>query len=259
MYNVVIFGKCGDAMNFDAIKFPVAGIAQKQIHFTDEIHNYAFSFASPYIYNEPRRYKEKNAFLLGAYNPFNPELQVPEKIYSYFTVSDKKEPYRDKKLNLNCSKVQIFDESDQEIGHMDVLFPRNRFFKFSVMFPNILYNASGEPVAFCHYQPALRRKCIYSFQSSFDGLYKEIKQEAIRDLENQGIIRCHFTYDLVRRDSDARKMLETIFSSEKKSELIQNRINMIQKPNSDEAALFYLTAMVAFFWNTMIELPLTEN
>jgi len=41
--------------------------------------------------------------------------------------------------------------------------------------------------------------------------------------------------------------------------LIQNRINMIQKPNSDEAALLYLTAMVAFFWNTMIELPLTEN
>lgn len=246
-------------MDFETIKFPIAGIVQRQIHFTDELHHYAFSFSSPYVYEEPKKHKDMKAFLIGEYDPFNMSKQTPQKIYSYFTIDKNKETYLDKKENLDRKVISIFNGDDELIGKLDVLSPHSRFLKFSSQYPNILFDGAGEPVGFCHYQPTLKRKSIYAFQPSFTGLHKEIKQDTIRELENQGVIRCIFSYDLLRTDTNFRTKLETMFSSEKKAESIQNRIMMIQKPESNDRALLYLSGVLAFFWDTMIEFPLNEN
>jgi hypothetical protein len=246
-------------MDFDSIKFPLAGIVQRQVHFSDEQHHYAFSFASPFIYQEPQKYKEKNAFLIGKFDPFNMTDKGPEEVYAYFVVDKNKAPYLNRKLNLNQKMITLYNGNDEVLGKMSVLSPRSRLMRFSPQFPNVLYNAEDQPVGFCHFQPKLQRKCVYALTPAFNELTQEVTQDSIRELENIGAIRCIFTYDLLRIETDFRKRLETLFSAEKKSEQVRNRIMMIQKPEDDKKALFYLTAIVAFFWDTMIEFPLAEN
>jgi hypothetical protein len=83
--------------------------------------------------------------------------------------------------------------------------------------------------------------------------------DKLRENENNGVVKCHFTYEIIRKDCDTKKKLESLFSAEKKAEMINNRINMIQKPESGERAVLFMTALVAFFWNTLIDLPLMEK
>jgi hypothetical protein len=64
---------------------------------------------------------------------------------------------------------------------------------------------------------------------------------------------------LIQRETDWRKKLETLFSTEKKAESILNQIVMNQKPESEEQFRLMLTGIIAFFWTTVIEYPLNEN
>lgn len=246
-------------MNFEKIQFPLEGNIHSQVHFSDRQHGYAFSFASPYMYEQPADLKQKKAFLLGAYNPFNQDAQVPETIYAYYLVPEKKLHHPNKKLNANLQTVPLLDGENNPIGSLDILSPHSRFLKFEGKIPNIIRNAEGKPVGFCHYQPELRRKTVYSFQAAFDQLEKKYTPEDLRPFENDSIIRLHFTYEVVRKESSAKQKLESLFSAEKKADLVKNRINMLQKPQNDQQALLFITALVAYFWVTLIDLPLAEN
>ncbi len=246
-------------MNLEDIKFPIEGNVQNLVHFSDNQHNYAFSFASPFVYLQPEELKAKKAFLIGSYNPFNPGQQTPEKIFSYYTVSEKKERHPIKKLNANRKRLTLMNGNHEKIGGLDILSPHNRLFKFDGMLPNLLYDSQENVVGFCHYQPVLRRKCVYSFKPSFDRLNENILINDIRELENSGTIKCHYAYEIIRKDADAKKRLEALFSAEKKAEMVSNRISKIQITDSEEQTLLFLTAIIAFFWDTLIDLPLMEN
>ena len=246
-------------MNLEKIKFPIEGNIHSQVHLSEYQHNYAFSYASPYMYEQPADFKEKKAFLIGAYNPFNPSAQLPEQIYAYYLISDDKGRHPNKKLNADLKKVQFSDGDHNTIGSMDILLPHTRFLKFEGMIPNPIYDAEGQIVGFCHYQPALRRKCVYSFQPAFTQFEENISPDKLREYENSGIVRSHFTYEIIKKESDTKQKLEALFSAEKKADLVKNRISMIQKPESDKQALLFITAIIAFFWTTLIDLPLIEN
>ncbi len=246
-------------MNFEDIKFPIEGNVQNLVHFSDSQHNYAFSFASPFMYEQPAELKLKKAFLLGSYNPFYPGTQTPEKIFTYYLTPDKKERNPVKNLNADQKNVVFMNGDGLQIGSMNILSPHNRLLKFDGMIPNLIYDAEGNVAGFCHYQPSLRRKCVYSFQPSFEMLNENLQIDKLRENENSGAVKCHFTYEIIHKDSDTKKKLEAMFSAEKKAEMINNRINMIQKPESNERAELFITALVAFFWNTLIDLPLMEK
>lgn len=246
-------------MNLVDIKFPIEGNVQSLVHFSDGQHNYAFSFASPFVYQQPEELKEKKAFIIGSYNPFNSGNQTPEKIFSYYTVSEKKERHPLKKLNANQKRLTMMNGNNEKIGALDILSPHNRLFKFDGMIPNLLYDSNEKLVGFCHYQPMLRKKCVYSFKPSFNRLTERIRIDDIRELENSGVIKCLYAYEIIHKDADAKKRLEAIFSAEKKAEMVSNRISKIQMQESEEQSLLFLTAIIAFFWDTLIDLPLMEN
>lgn len=246
-------------MFFDQIQFPIEGIVQKQVHFSDVNHNYAFSFTSPFVYEEPVKYKAMNAFLIGKYNPFNQNLHAPEEIYTYFIINPNKYDYLGGKTNLKQQKIDLFNGSDEKIGSIGVLYPKHRMLRFSTKMPHLVYNREGDPVAFCLYQPKLRRKTIYSFKDVPEFIQREIHDEQVLELEQKGIIKRHFSYELSQRESDWKKKLETYFSADKKSENILNQVLMGQKPENETQFLLMLTGIIAFFWTTVIEYPLGEK
>ncbi len=246
-------------MFFDNIQFPIEGIVQKQVHFSDINHNYVFSFTSPYIYEEPKKYKDMNAFLIGKYNPFNQNHQSPEEIYAYFIIDPKRDDCLNKRYNLKKQMIDLYSGDNEKIGSIGVFFPKHRFLGFSTKIPHVLYNKTGDPVGFSLYQPKLRRKSIFSFRDVPEFLKTEISDDTILELEQKGEIKRHFTYELVQRETDWKKKLETYFSAEKKAENILNQIIMNQKPENEEQFLLMLTGIIAFFWTTVIEYPLNEN
>ncbi len=170
-------------MNFESIRFPIQGTVQKLVHYLDDTHQYAFSLASPFVYDEPQQYKQRNAFLIGKYNPFDPNSQTPDKIYAAFTLDKNRTDYPQPKMNLKQQRIQIEKQPGENLGAIDVLFPRTRLLKYSVQVPNIVYDSQAKPVAFCLFQPKLHRKSIFSFKPSFAQLHAEPTDEKVRQLK----------------------------------------------------------------------------
>lgn len=246
-------------IDFNSIRFPVEGTVNRIVHFADTFHQYGFSFVSPYVYDQPQQYKARNAFLIAKFNPFDPDINHPEEIFGYFIADDdSKKAFTDPKRNLNAKRIRLFDGSDQNLGSLEVLTPKNRLFGFKTNFPNRIFDADDNPVGFAHFQPQFHRKAVYSVASGFD-FDCPLKIEDIRTLESEKQISQRFTYGLQQKEMDMRSRLEAMFSPNKKSESILNQINMPLLSEDYQENLRYLLSVIAFFWTTIIDLPVMDS
>lgn len=245
-------------LDLRSIRFPVVGTVNKVVHFSDMFHQYAFSFISPFVYDEPATYKARGAFLLAKFNPFNPNPNQPEEIYGYFIPdADSKKRVLNRKLNQAAKTLRFFTGDDTEVGSMEILIPNNHFFKFSPFYPNRIFDLNGNTIAFCHFQPQYARKCVYTFGEGFDLTRELIPTEAI-ELERSGVLTLQFAYNLRQKEVDFKARLEAMFSPSKKSENIINQIAMGKLNETVEANDLLLLAVVGYFWTTVIDLPITE-
>lgn len=246
-------------LDFNTIRFPVEGTVNRIVHFSDTLHQYGFSFVSPYVYDQPAQYKARGAFLIAKYNPFNPDINHPEEIYGYFIAEDdSKKTVVDAKRNLNAKRVRLFDSDDRELGSLEILTPKNRLFGFKTNYPNRIFDADGKAVGFAHFQPQRQRKAVYSITSDSD-LDRPLTLQDILSLETEKKISMRFAYGLQQKELDFRSRLEAMFSPNKKSESILNQINMPVVVEDYAENLRYLLSAVAFFWTTIIDLPVMES
>ena len=61
-------------IDFNAIRFPVEGTVNRIVHFSDTFHQYAFSFVSPFVYQQPAEYQKKGA---GPFSLFYVRVIMP--------------------------------------------------------------------------------------------------------------------------------------------------------------------------------------
>lgn len=245
-------------MKLQNINFPVEGIVQDFVSFSDNYRVPTFSFASPIRYKGLDDLKEKQAYLIASINPNASGVVKKEEIFSYY-IAEKDKSKHPSNSKVNLQKIILYNDEDQNMGELDLVLPRSHFFKFSGKYPNVVKNSSGEPVAFCYFNPEKLQKSIYTFTSRFTAFTEEIKADKMKELEEQGIVKKIYTYSLVNKDVSMSERMEMFFSPSKKSESILNRISMDNLPESDEAGLLYLTAVMAFFWTTYIDLPMLTN
>lgn len=246
-------------IDFSNIQFPAEGTVTRVAHFSDTAHQYAFSFASPYIYDRPTKYKARNAFLITKQNPFIPDSSDPDEIYGYF-IPDGSEiaPRVVRSKNISGRMVRLFDGADQPLGSLEVVTSNNRLFGFNPNYPNRIFDENENVVGFTHYQPKMNRKALYRCGAEFD-LERPYRLEDIREFEAAEKIRLMWTYGLEQKALDIKSRLEAMFSPSKKSESILNQIDMKVRSEDDRENLRYLLAMVAYFWTTVIDLPVLEN
>ncbi len=246
-------------IDFNSIRFPVEGTVNRIVHFSDTFHQYGFSFVSPYVYDQPAQYKARGAFLIAKYNPFNPDINHPEEIYGHFIAEDDaKKTVVNAKRNLNAKRVRLFDGDDRELGSLEVLTPKNRLFGFKTNYPNRIFDAGGTVVGFAHYQPQRQRKAVYSVAPGFD-FDRPLTLDDIRSFETEKKISQRFTYGLQQKELDFKGRLEAMFSPNKKSESILNQVNMPFVAEDYAENLRYLLSVIAFFWTTIIDLPVMES
>ena len=81
----------------------------------------------------------------------------------------------------------------------------------------------------------------------------------MREAEEAGKAELRFSYGLQQKEMDFRSRLEAMFSPSKKSESILNQIDMPVAAADDRENLRYLLAMIAFFWTTVIDLPIFDS
>lgn len=246
-------------IDFSSIHFPAEGTVTRVVHFSDMAHQYAFSFASPYIYDRPTKYKARNAFLITKQNPFNPNSSEPDEIYAYF-IQDGNEvaPRVVRSKNISGRMVHLFDGADQPLGSLEVVTSNNRLFGFNPNYPNRIFDENGNVTGFAHYQPKRNQKALYQCGADFD-LERPYRLEDIRELEGAEKIRLMWTYGLEQKTLDFKSRLEAMFSPSKKAESILNQIDMKVRSENDRDNLRYLVAMVAYFWTTVIDLPVLDN
>ncbi len=246
-------------IDFNAIRFPVEGTVNRIVHFSDTFHQYAFSFVSPFVYHQPEEYQKKGAFLVAKYNPFNPDIDAPEEIYGFFIPEDEsRKVLLDKKRNLTARRVHLYSADEEPLGAVEVLYPNHRLFRFVTTYPNRIFDAAGNRIGVAHFQPARHRKCVYSCAKDFDWERSYSFDEMV-DAEKAGKVELRFSYGLQQKEMDLRSRLEAMFSPSKKSESILNQIDMPVASTDDRENLRYLLAMIAFFWTTVIDLPIFDS
>lgn len=245
-------------MNLEEIRFPVEGNVQNLVHFMDVNGSYAFTFGSPFCYNEPAELKEKGAFLLAFFNHMKKKNLDAESVFSYFINSPEKKPHSDPKTKASVRETQIFSGDGTPIGKIGILLQRGLFRKYAGTHPNPVYNSEGALIGFCHYSPENKSKDAYLCSPDFSHLSEGLDKEKIDKMVSDGIIRRIFSYDIVESEEvDNKDRFMAIFSPSKKSELTNNRVRAFDSNADAETKELLLTALFAFFWGTYIDVPLS--
>lgn len=240
-------------MNYNELNFPIEGNVQQFVHFADNSGNYALTFASPFCYREPDELREKKAYLLGLFDQFR-KAQTPSAIFSYYILSEEKKA--DSKKTA-VKPAEIFDGSGEKLGSIDIRLEQGFIRHYNGLLPNKINDKNGNCIAFCHFLPVEKKKCLFTVSEGFTPSDEELTEDKIHELENQGSIRRIYAYDLVHLETDAKSWFESLFSSSKKSEMINNRISRYAEPENEETAKLFLTALFAYFWTTYIDTPMS--
>ena len=246
-------------MDYSTIKFPIEGNVQDYVHFRDSERNYAFTFASPFQYTYPEGLKAKKAFIVGRIDPFDRKQKGADEIYFHYVALPEKKPYPEKKANANVHTVQLFSGTDKLIGSIEVLSQKGAFRRLNGDYVSVVRDIENKPIGFCAFDSAAKSKSVFLAKDDFDHFYEKMGPEILKEWENAGVIRRIFTYDIVKVEASSRERLESIFSPSKKSEMSNQRLHMIQKPESNDEMEICLAAIFAYFWQTYIELPLFTN
>ena len=244
-------------MNLSEIRFPLEGNVQNLVHFIDHSGNYAFTFGSPFCYEEPSDLREKKAFLLAEFNQMKKKNLNAESVFAYFINSDKKENHPDTKMKASVRESQIFSGDGTLLGKIDVVLQRGMFRSYKGLHPNPIYDKTGKLVGFCHYNPGQKCKDVYLCEQDFSHLNESLTEENLATLIKNGSIERIFSYDIVESDEvDTRDRFMAIFSPSKKSELTNNRLRFFGGEMDEELKTLLLTALFAFFWGTYIDVPM---
>ena len=244
-------------MNLDDFRFPLEANVQSLAHFIDSQGTYAFTFGSPFCYEEPAELKEKNAFLLAGFNQLKKKNLNAESVFTYYITDPQKNSHPDPKVKASIRETKIFRGNGTELGKVDILVQRGFFRSYAGMHPNPVYDVEGKRIGFCHYNSEYRSKDIYICDSAFDLPDKSMSPEQIAALESERKIHKVFSYDIVESDEvDNKDRLLAIFSPSKKSEMTNNRIRYYGCENDEDLKELLLTALFAFFWGTYIDIPL---
>lgn len=244
-------------MNLNELHFPLEANVQNLAHFIDTKGTYAFTFGSPFCYNTPADLKEKQAFLLAAFNQQKKKNPNAEEIYTYYINDKEKKPHPDKKLKAAVQEAKIYRSDSRLLGSIQILLQRGMFRSYTGMNANPVFDAEGSLVGFGHYNEKNKCKDIYTCDSDFQIPSTALTAENISDLEASGRIHRVFSYDIVEsEEADNRDRFLAIFSPSKKSELTNNRIRYYGCEDDPALQELLLTALFAFFWNTFIDIPL---
>lgn len=245
-------------MNLNDLHFPLEANVQNLAHFIDPHGAYAFTFASPYCYNNPAELKEKEAFLLAFFNSQKKKNLNAESVYTYYINSNEKKPHPDKKVKAAIRESKIYSGNGEEIGSIQILLQRGMFRSYQGMNGNPVYDKYGKLVGFCHYNAKNKCKDIYSCGDDFKIPSTALNPEDVASLEAAGTIHKVFSYDIVEsEEADSKDRFMAIFSPSKKSELTNNRIRFYGCEDDEELKELLLTALFAFFWGTYIDIPLS--
>ena len=245
-------------MNLSDIRFPVEGNVQNLVHFMETSGAYAFTFGSPFCYQEPAELKAKNAFLLASFNHLKKKSLSAESVFTYYINEDNRTNHPDPSVKASVRGSRIFRGDGTPLGRIDVLLQRGLFRRYEGRHPNPVYDRDGVLTGFCHYDPSTKSKNAYLCGPAFTGLSEALNKEKLDALIAEGSIRHLFSYDIVEsEEADNKDRFMAIFSPSKKSELTNNRIRAIEPAEDPDKAELMLTALFAFFWGTYIDIPLS--
>ncbi|MBQ6517514.1 MAG: hypothetical protein IJI14_02270 [Anaerolineaceae bacterium] len=244
-------------MDFNELHFPLEANVQNIAHFIDTRGTYAFTFGSPFCYNEPLDLKEKKAFLLGGFNQQRKKNLNAETIFTYFINSEEKTPHPVKKIKASIRKTMIYKGDGTELGSINILLQRGMFRSYSGLNANPVFDKDNKLVGFCHYNSKTKSKDIYTCDPDYRIPDEPLSPENIASIESAGRIHKVFSYDIVEsEEADNRDRFLAIFSPSKKSELTNNRIRYFGCEDNNELKELLLTALFAFFWGTYIDTPI---
>lgn len=245
-------------MNLNDLHFPLEANVQNLAHFTDTQGTYAFTFASPFCYNEPTELKGKNAFLLAGFNQHRKKNLSADSVFTYYINSSEKYNHPIKKIKASVRESKICRGDGTELGSIQILLQRGMFRSYHGLNANPVYNADKKLVGFCHYSPENKCKDIYCCSPGFQIPESPLKSGDLSALEAAGSIHRVFSYDIVESEEvDNKDRFMAIFSPSKKSELTNNRIRFYGCEDDEDLKDLLLTALFAFFWGTYIDIPLS--
>ena len=245
-------------MELNKLRFPLEANVQNIAHFIDTQGTYAFTFGSPFLYNNPIELKEKGAFLLAAFNQQRKKNLNAEEVFTYYINSQKKTPHPNNKIKANIRESVIYRGDGTKLGTINILLQRGMFRSYKGLNVNPIYTADDKLVGFAHYNIQTKSKDVYTCNQNFQIPDNPLTSNDASSLESTGSIHKVFSYDIVEsEDIDNKDRFLAIFSPSKKSELTNNRIRYYGCEDDADLKDLLLTALFAFFWGTFIDIPLS--
>ncbi len=245
-------------MNLDELSFPLEANVQNIAHFIDTKGTYAFTFGSPFCYNEPAELKEKKAFLLAGFNQQKKKSLNAETVFTYYINSDEKRPHPNAKIKASVRETKVFKGDGAELGTIEIILQRGIFRSYEGINANPVYDKNKKLVGFCHFNKKTKSKDIYTCDSDYQIPSEPLSPDTIASLESAGRVHKVYSYDIVEAEEvDNKDRFMAIFSPSKKSELTNNRIRFFGCEADRDLKELLLTALFAFFWGTYIDIPLS--
>lgn len=245
-------------MNLDELSFPLEANVQNIAHFIDTKGTYAFTFGSPFCYNEPAELKEKKAFLLAGFNQQKKKSLNAETVFTYYINSDEKRPHPNAKIKASVRETKVFTGDGAELGTIEIILQRGIFRSYEGINANPVYDKNKKLVGFCHFNKKTKSKDIYTCDADYQIPSEPLSPDTIASLESAGRVHKVYSYDIVEAEEvDNKDRFMAIFSPSKKSELTNNRIRFFGCEADRDLKELLLTALFAFFWGTYIDIPLS--
>ena len=245
-------------MNLDDLSFPLEANVQNIAHFLDTKGTYAFTFGSPFCYNEPAELKEKKAFLLAGFNQQKKKSLNAETVFTYYINSDEKRPHPNAKIKASVRETKVFKGDGAELGTIEIILQRGIFRSYEGINANPVYDKNKKLVGFCHFNKKTKSKDIYTCDADYQIPSEPQSPDTIASLESAGRVHKVYSYDIVEAEEvDNKDRFMAIFSPSKKSELTNNRIRFFGCEADRDLKELLLTALFAFFWGTYIDIPLS--
>ncbi len=244
-------------MEISTLQFPLEANVQALAHFMNVDETYAFTFASPFCYDEPAELRVKKVFLLAKFSHLKKNAMTAEEIYSGFTYGEGKRPLEHGKLKAAIKDVQLYGPDMQPIGTLEALVQKGFLRSYNGDGTNPIFDRDHKLVGFAYYNAEDHAKEVYTCGEDFPHLYEAVKPKEMRAYEAQGLVRRVFSYDIHEVEGTKSKdRWAAIFSAQKKSELTNNRLNRFGALLDEDTMLLLLTGLVGYFWATYIDVPL---
>ncbi|MBQ4511812.1 MAG: hypothetical protein II969_02390 [Anaerolineaceae bacterium] len=244
-------------MNLNELRFPLEANVQNIAHFIDTQGTYAFTFGSPFLYNNPSELKEKEAFLLASFNQQRKKSLNAEEVFTYYINSPEKVPHPNNKVKAILRDSVIYRGDGSKLGTIKILLQRGMFRSYKGLNANPIYDADEKLVGFAHYNIQNKSKDVYTCGENFRIPDSSLSPNDAAELESAGSIHKVYSYDIVEaEDVDNKDRFMAIFSPSKKAELTNNRIRYYGCEDNKDLKELLLTALFAFFWGTYIDIPM---